>query len=96
MIKICDNCKKTISLCLYPDYCSSGIWCKHCGVNYADPILTFSDLPQNLVEDIQEWNDFCMSDNRNEIVDRFLISIGHILADWMSQYYKCECIDARV
>jgi transcription elongation factor Elf1 len=55
---ICPICHKQTRLTLYPDWCSSGVWCNSCGINFSRPKNDFPKLPVDLVNAIICWNNY--------------------------------------
>jgi len=94
----CHVCKKELVIELYPDFASSGMWCKRCGVNFSNPKKDFEKIPVGLINLVEIWNDYwddvssTVAKNSiflEQIQDR-INSAGYFLANEISQYYPCE------
>jgi hypothetical protein len=102
-IKVCPVCGKEVRLKLFPELSSSGLWCKHCGVNYGDPCETFPDLPRGLVSLIEGWNYLWDIGNTNHYIKGYykdmLAYIGMELSLQLYAYYpnifSSEWIESR-
>jgi hypothetical protein len=95
---VCHVCKKELVIEIYPDYASSAMWCKQCGVNFANPKKEFRKIPIGLIYLIQIWNDYWDNTCSNIEKDSFYLDkiqqefncAGYFLAEKLSQYYPCE------
>jgi len=84
-------CGKEMKLKLFPDYCSSGIWCFHCGCN-----LSSLQIPDGLIDLCGIWND--MWDHQinskfyfdDKYFAKVFISTGKYLCELINQYCYCE------
>lgn len=95
---ICHVCKKELVIQLYPDFASSAMWCKKCGINFANPKNTFKKIPEGLILLVQIWNDYwdyvCSNIGKDSIyfeqLQNTIDSAGYFLATEIGQYYPCE------
>jgi hypothetical protein len=102
-IKVCEVCGKEIKLKLFPELSSSGLWCNHCGVNYANPCKSFPDLPIGLVSLIEGWNYLWDDGYTHHYIKGYfkdlLINIGMELSFQLSTYYpnvfNSTCIERK-
>ena len=94
----CNVCKKELVIELYPDFASSGMWCKHCGVNFSNPNINFKKIPVALVYLVEIWNDYWDDISSNidtdsvyfEQIQERINAAGYYLAGEIGQYYHCE------
>jgi hypothetical protein len=91
----CKLCKENLVLELYPDYGSSGIWCKNCGLNFANPKNNFPMIQNEIIDLVEGWNllwDLAQDDpalNRDEFSILF-VNMGKCLSNFVNMYYPCE------
>ena len=87
----CRICGKEIKLKLMPGVESSGLWCNHCGVNYANPHNSFPDIPEGLISLKQGWNWLWEMGNQSYVITNYfeaiLASMGTELSFQLSKYY---------
>jgi len=88
----CPCCKEKVSLKMFPDYSSNGIWCKKCGVN-----LEGIELPTDLADLLDMWifTYSVMDDDkrfRTEHMLKLFNLVGRDLCEKVNQYYECEYI----
>jgi len=94
----CSVCKKELVIELYPDFASSGMWCKRCGINFANPKKSFKEIPTGLINLVEIWNDYWDDVSSNikkdslffEQIQNIINSAGYYLANEINQYYPCE------
>ena len=85
-------CNKEMKLKLSPDYCSSGVWCFHCGCMLSN----VAGIPDPLMELCDIWNGLWEAQidkrgyNRDEYFGKVFISIGKYLSELINQYCYCE------
>ena len=89
----CKNC--CTSLKLFPDYASSSLWCSKCGVGVGNPHLTFPNVPENIFEEINFWNnmwDIASSYKEYNIpaIEDEITLWGLKLAEKLNRYVPCE------
>lgn len=94
MLEECPCCNKKLQLKLMPDYCSSGIWCANCGVNFGDPIMVFEgSIPEGLINLIQGWVWLCEEKSsvfkagEKPYMESVLEKMGLELNRQLGQYY---------
>lgn len=84
-------CNKEIKLKLFPDYCSSGIWCYHCGCG-----LSSLQLPDGLINLCEVWNNLWDHQiNKTAYIDdeyfiKIFMSTGNYLCELINKYCYCE------
>jgi hypothetical protein len=94
----CPFCKKELVIELFPDFSSSGMWCKACGINFSNPKKTFKKVPLGLIDLVIIWNDYWDNTVSNIGKDSIFFeqlqtkfnSAGYFLAEKIGQYYPCE------
>lgn len=88
----CEVCKNPTAISLSPDYCSTGMWCKGCGVEVTGED---TDLSAGLVALIQGWNDLwmetCCTESKcdTEYYHDLLIQSGEELAKYVRHHHPC-------
>jgi len=99
----CHVCKKELVIELYPDFASSGMWCKQCGINFANPKKDFKEIPLGLIYLVEIWNDYWDDVSSNIRKDSLFLEqiqeginvAGYYLANAISQYYPCEFAEEK-
>jgi uncharacterized protein (DUF983 family) len=100
----CPRCKKEVSLKMYPDYSSSGLWCAECGLNFAD----IKEIPPYLKHAINGWiifYDYLSSDKSHHFINyqsfpisalewsaTYFNAMGNVLCDLVNSYIECEYV----
>lgn len=78
---------------IFPDYSSSGMWCNNCGCGIANPKEFYPEIPSQLIDLIELWNEFwdfasCYDVNK-EHYQQLINRTGKTLAEKISKYHKC-------
>ena len=100
---ICNVCKQPLVINLYPDFSSSGMWCDFCGVNFADPKISFPHIPSKLIDFIQDWvnlwDSACHTEhgiiNDKSYEDDFR-NMGKTLETLLEEYQPCIFIEKSI
>lgn len=85
-------CKKEIKLQIFPDYCSSGIWCLNCGCM----LNNIANIPEGLINLCGIWNDLWDDQinhkeyNNDDYFVNIYMSTGKYLCELINQYCYCE------
>lgn len=92
------NCiRKNVESTLFilPDYASTGIWCKECGMNLGRKTLI--NLPEWLFDFLELWNthwSLYVGDKKEEMFFEIhrqkYIKVGQELNNLINFYYPCE------
>lgn len=89
---MCDVCKQSIEI--IPDFASSGVWCSHCGICHGNPKETFPDIPSELFDRVEFWNDVWVMASSNplyatEKIESWIIEMGEDLSYTLNEYIHC-------
>jgi hypothetical protein len=102
-VKFFEVCGNEVKLKLFPEFSSSGLWCYHCGVNYADPCESFPDIPKGLASLIEGWtwlwdvldNDNFISGYSKELLTYMGMELSGQLNNFYPNVFNSDWIDRK-
>jgi len=91
---LCSSCDQLLAVRLMPDFCSSGMWCLHCGVEISNPKEDIFPISEGLIDLIEGWNTLwdmaCSTRELNdEYAEKLIMRMGRELAHELGKYIQC-------